>query len=276
MARVLKINHVELILPENDVPTPEAVDRILGKDDTFTDVAIVHCETTTGIINPVREIGSVARWHGCRYIVDAVSSFGAVPLDIAEAHIDYLVSSASECIESVPGFSFVIARRSSLDVSRGLARSLSLDLFAQWEGLERDGQFRYTPPTHALLAFHRALKELEAEGGVAVRFARYRSNYQTCLRGMEALGFTPYLGAENRGYIITSFRYPEHPNFDFDQFYESLNDKGFVICPGELGAVDCFCIGHAGRIDPTDVNNLLAAVKATLTEMGISLQTEER
>ncbi|MGC1376126.1 MAG: 2-aminoethylphosphonate--pyruvate transaminase [Anaerolineales bacterium] len=275
MATVLKINHVELTIPENDIPTPEALDRILNKDDTFTDVAIVHCETTTGIINPVTEIGSVVEWHGCRYIVDAMSSFGAVPLDVAEAHIDYLISSANKCIEGVPGFSFVIARRSNLEASKGLARSLSLDLFAQWEGLEKDGQFRYTPPTHALLAFHRALKELEAEGGVAVRAARYRANYQTCLRGMEDLGFVPYLGAENRGYIITSFLYPEHPNFDFQQFYELLNNRGFVIYPGKLSTANCFRIGHVGRIEPSDVNSLLAAVKAALIEMGVSLQTQE-
>ena len=172
----------------------------------------------------------------------------------------------------MPGFSFVVARRASLESARGYARSLSLDLFAQWEGLENGGQFRFTPPTHAILAYAQALQELEQEGGIAARAARYCANYEACLAGMQALGFEAYLGPENRGHIITAFRYPDHPNFRFHRFYELLNEKGYVIYPGKLSKVDCFRIGHVGRIDVGDVRGLLAAVRETMAEMGITLR----
>ena len=141
--------------------------------------AVVHCETTSGIINPIQEIGEVVHRHGGTYFVDSMSAFGAVPVDFAACHIDFLVSSANKCIEGVPGFAFAICRREALLATEGLARTVSLDLFAQWKGLERNGQFRFTPPTHALLAFDQALNELEAEGGVAGRGRRYRENHET-------------------------------------------------------------------------------------------------
>jgi 2-aminoethylphosphonate-pyruvate transaminase len=271
IAAMLKIAHTVLSFPEDQTPTAAAVESALAADPNITDVAVIHCETTTGIINPVQEIGEVVKKYDCCYIVDAMSSFGAVPLEIEAANIDFLVSSANKCIEGVPGFSFVIARRLTLAASRGYARSVSLDLFAQWEGLETNGQFRFTPPTHALLAFHQALLELEVEGGVAGRGARYKSNYETCLAGMQALGFKTYLEPQNRGYIITSFLYPALERFEFTRFYELLNEKGFVIYPGKLSKVDCFRIGHVGRINPDDVRGLLQAVRETLDEMEISL-----
>ena len=180
----------------------------------ITHVAMVHCETTTGILNPIREIGAVVRQFNRFYFVDAMSSFGAVPLNLAECSIDYLVSSANKCMEGVPGFAFVLARREALLATKGFARSLSLDLLAQWKGLERDGQFRFTPPTHALLAFHQALLELEQEGGVEARAARYRENYRTLVDGMRALGFEEYL--EPRPGRVTSSppsAIPDDPNF---------------------------------------------------------------
>jgi len=271
IASLLKIDHVVLTAPENDVHGLMSVRAALDADASISDVAVVHCETTTGILNPIVEIGAIVKQHGRRYIVDAMSSFGAVPLDVTRANIDFLVSSANKCIEGVPGFSFVIARRACLEAARGLARSFSLDLFAQWDGLESNGQFRFTPPTHALLAYYQALAELEEEGGVAGRAARYCANYETCLAGMEALGFKPYLAAENRGYIITSFLYPDHAAFEFHKFYELLNEKGYVIYPGKLSKVDCFRIGHVGRIDPGDVRGLLAAVRETMAEMGLPI-----
>ena len=153
----------------------------------------------------------------------------------------------------------------------GNARSLSLDLLSQWKGLEQNGQFRFTPPTHALLAFRQALLELEAEGGVAGRAARYRANYEALIAGMQAIGFQEYLESEDRGYIITSFRYPPHPNFDFDEFYKRLNDRGYVIYPGKVSQADCFRIGSIGRIFESDVNDLLAALREVVPEMGIEL-----
>jgi len=257
--------------PEDCVPEPEVIEQCLTRNPDVSHVAVVHCETTTGIINPIAEIGAAVHKAGRVYFVDAMSSFGAVPMDVAACHADYVVSSANKCIEGVPGFSFVIAKHDTLMATEGHARSLSLDLYDQWKGLERNGQFRFTPPTHALLAFREALAELEQEGGVAGRAARYRANYAVLIEGMRAMGFTEYLVPELQGYIITSFRYPEHPNFDFEEFYSRLNRKDIVIYPGKVSGADCFRIGSIGRIFEPDMRALLAAIRETLHEMNIQL-----
>jgi len=269
IASVLGIGTAQLRYPEDSQPDLQEIEATLAADESLSHVAVVHCETTTGILNPVEEIGRLVKNAGRRYFVDAMSSFGAVPLDLAGCGIDYLVSSANKCIEGVPGFGFILARREALLETEGYARSLSLDLLAQWRGLEANGQFRFTPPTHTLLAFHQALVELEAEGGVEGRAARYRANYEALVTGMRELGFEEYLPPEEQSYIITSFRYPTHPRFDFDEFYRRLNEKEYVIYPGKVSDADCFRIGSIGRISVADVRGLLAAIRETLTEMGL-------
>jgi 2-aminoethylphosphonate-pyruvate transaminase len=272
IAQIAKIHNIQtttLEFPENRVPDLVQIEKALETDAAITNVAVIHCETTTGLMNPVQDIGRIVQGFSRRLFVDAMSSFGAVPVDLAEWGIDYLVSSANKCIEGVPGFGFALVRRDALMQTEGNARSLSLDLLSQWKGLEQNGQFRFTPPTHALLAFRQALLELEAEGGVAGRAARYRANYETLIAGMRAMGFQEYLEREDQGYIITSFRYPPHPNFDFDEFYKRLNDRGYVIYPGKVSQADCFRIGTIGRIFESDVNDLLAALREVVAEMGI-------
>ena len=269
IAKVLKIPTVALNTSEDSQPDLRQIETTLAADPSITHVAVVHCETTSGILNPVEAIGAIVKQAGRRYFVDAMSSFGAVPLNLAECAVDYMVTSSNKCIEGVPGFGIILAKRTTLVQTEGYARSLSLNLLAQWQGLEKDGQFRFTPPTHALLAFHQALLELEEEGGVEARAARYRANHETLIAGMRALGFEEYLKPEDQSYIITSFRYPQHPNFSFEQFYKSLNEKGYVIYPGKVGSADCFRIGSIGRIFPSDVRDLLAAIRKTKTEMGI-------
>lgn len=271
IAQTLRIETVPLEFSENKKPVLADIEQQLTVDPNITGVAVVHCETTTGIMNPVEEIGALVQKYQKQFFVDAMSSFGAVPLDIAAAGIDFLVSSSNKCIEGVPGFSFVLARREALLATDGWARSVSLDLLAQWRGLETSGQFRFTPPTHALLAFGQALDELDAEGGVSGRAARYRANYEALIAGMGALGFEEYLSPEDRGYIITTFRYPQHPNFSFAEFYRRLNEKNYVIYPGKLTHAECFRIGNIGRIFQSDVQDLLAAIRTTLTEMNIAL-----
>ena len=271
IAKTLGVETVTLRYAEDTPPNPVDVDRILAGDPHVTNVAIVHCETTTGIVNPIEEIGHVVKKHEKTYFVDSMSAFGAVPIDFEVCGVDYLVSSANKCIEGVPGFSFVVGRRDCLLATEGFARSLSFDLLAQWKELERSGQFRFTPPTHAILAFERALRELADEGGVEGRAARYRANYDCLVRGMEEIGFEEYLPRELQGYIITAFRYPKHPNFDFESFYSRLNDKGFVIYPGKLAVAECFRIGTIGRLYDTDVTALLGAIRETLSEMKVEL-----
>jgi 2-aminoethylphosphonate-pyruvate transaminase len=271
IANVQHIQHKALSFAENVQPDPEALRQALDEDPDISYVAVVHSETTTGIINPIEIYGPIVKSHGCIFIVDAMSSFAAYPIDLKACGIDFLVSSANKCIEGVPGFSFVLARKETLLATRGFARTLSLDLLAQWEGLESDGQFRFTPPTHVVLAFHQALLELEQEGGIPARVERYRQNYEATLAAMLAFGFEPYVERTKRGYIITSFYYPDHANFDFKTFYQKLSDKGSIIYPGKLTHANCFRIGHIGRLTLSDVDALIAAISETLREMNISL-----
>ena len=271
IAQTLKIPVTKLSCPEDQRPDKERLGQALKADPFISHVAVVHSETSTGMINPVREIGEIVKHFNRIYFVDAMSSFGGMPLDLLDCRIDYLVSSANKCLEGIPGFAFVLAQREALLATAGFARSVSLDLLAQWKGLESDGQFRFTPPTHALLAFHQALRELEAEGGVEGRAARYRTNFEVLSQGMRELGFEGYLRPEDRGYIISSFRYPRHPKFDFGVFYARLSDKGFVIYPGKVSKADCFRIGCIGHIFPDDMRGLLGAIRQTLAEMGVEM-----
>ena len=269
IARCHGVPVVEVVCGEGSPVDPAAVEAAVREHPELTHLAVVHCETTSGVLNPVEEVGAIARAHGLTYFVDSMSAFGAVPIDLEACHVDFLVSSANKCIEGVPGFGFALCRRAALDACEGRARSLSLDLYAQWAGLEKDGQFRFTPPTHALLAFHRALQELEGEGGVSGRQARYQANHARILEGIKALGLSAYVPEEDQCWIITSVRYPESEAFSFEELYSRLNERGFVIYPGKVTDADCFRIGNIGRLFESDMDGLLAALGEVLGEMGV-------
>jgi 2-aminoethylphosphonate-pyruvate transaminase len=272
MAKIAAIHGIltsQLEYPENVWPVPADIDQILYKEPDITHVAMVHCETTTGIFNDINAIGEVVKMHHKEFIVDAMSSFGAVPVDFEKAGISYLISSSNKCIEGVPGFSIVIGRRESLEQCRNQARTLSLDLYSQWKGLENDGQFRFTPPVQSLMAFHQALIELHEEGGVDRRALRYLQNYRMLLSGMRKLGFHEYLPEELQGYIITTFLKPLDPAFDFERFYQKLNQRGFVIYPGKLTKADAFRIGNIGQLYPEDMHDLVHAIAGVLDELGV-------
>jgi len=271
IGRVHDLDTVEVRIPEDRRVEPADVAARLAADARVSHVAVVHCETSTGLMNPVEEIGAAVRSAGRTCVVDSMSAFGGVPLDVPSAGIDFLVSSSNKCIEGVPGFAFVIARRTALEACAGRARTLALDLHDQWKGLEATGQFRFTPPTHAILAFDRALAELAEEGGVEGRARRYLENHAVLIAGMRALGFEAFLPDLVQGPIITSFRYPDHPRFSFDALYRGLSDRGFVIYPGKLTDAACFRIGNIGRIDANSMRRLLEAVEATLAEMGVRM-----
>jgi 2-aminoethylphosphonate-pyruvate transaminase len=271
IAKRLGIETAAIEARENEALDKGRLDETLRSDPSITHVALVHCETTSGILNPVEAIGGIVAASGRTYIVDAMSSFGGVALDVRAARIDYLISSSNKCVEGVPGFSFVIANRANLLATRGSARSVSLDLLDQWESMEKSGQFRFTPPTHTLLAFHQALRELAAEGGIPARTRRYQENHATLVAGMRALGFVEYVDPSLQGWIITSFLYPTDPNFNFEGFYEHLSRKGMVIYPGKLTEADCFRIGNIGQISPDDVTALLGAISTVTQEMDVSL-----
>ena len=268
IARRHGIEVTELVFTENQLPDLAEIEQALQQDSSISMVSVVHCETTSGIINPIEEIGQIVKNHSATYFVDSMSAFGAVPFDFKACDIDFLVSSANKCIEGVPGFAFAICKRESLLATDGWARTVSLDLLAQWQGLEKNGQFRFTPPTHTILAFDQALFELADEGGVAGRHRRYQENHDVLLRGMEEMGFVEYVARDLQGPIITSFHFPTSDRFTFDEFYQRLSAKGQVIYPGKVSDADCFRIGNIGRLFASDVQVLLAAVRQTMQEMG--------
>ncbi|SHO55027.1 2-aminoethylphosphonate--pyruvate transaminase [Vibrio quintilis] len=240
---------------------PQAVADLLGRDKSITHVAMVHCETTTGMLNPLEAVCQVVKQSGRVMIVDAMSSFGGIPLDTGALGIDFLISSANKCIQGVPGFGFIIARQHRLEQCRRQARSLSLDLYDQWQCMEQHhGKWRFTSPTHTVRAFQQALKELEAEGGIAARHQRYTENQRRLVTGMQALGFRTLLPQQWHSPIITSFLSPSAPAYQFRAFYQQLKQRGFVIYPGKVSDADCFRIGNIGEIYPQDIDRLLMAV----------------
>ena len=271
MAEIHRINHHVLRFEENELVDPAKTDEFLKSHPEVTHVACVHSETTTGLFNPIHEVGGVCSRHGKVFIVDAMSSFGGVSMDIKADHIHYLVSSANKCVEGVPGFAFALCRRSELEKCKGQARTLVLDLYEQWSGLQKSGQFRFTPPTHSLVAYRQAIAELEQEGGIPAREARYRENKRVLDEGMEKLGFKAYLDPKIQGHIISSFLYPADPKFDFERFYRKLSDRGFIIYPGKLSKTNAFRIGNIGQIFPDDVRGLLGAIAEVIREEGITL-----
>ena len=254
-----------------DVPvSAEDLARALGEDASVTHVAVVHCETTSGILNPVEAVAEVSAAHGRALIIDAMSAFGALPLDARRLRCEAVVASSNKCLEGVAGMGFVIVRRESLQRAKGNSASLSLDLEDQWRGLDRNGQWRFTPPTHVLAALDQALDEHVAEGGVAGRGARYRRNHQILVDGMAAMGFETLLSRELQAPIIVTFRMPADPAFVFEAFYDRLREKGFVIYPGKLTLAPSFRIGCIGRLGEAEMLGAVAAVGETMAEMGVT------
>ena len=253
-----------------DVPNdPAALDSALAADGGVTHVAVIHCETTSGMLNPLAEVATVTARHGRSLIIDAMSAFGAIPLDAREIPFDALVASSNKCLEGVPGMGFAIIREQALAKAAGNAHSLSLDLHHQWTAMEANGQWRFTPPTHVIAAFDQALTEHAAEGGVAGRGARYRRNREVLVEGMRALGFATMLPDRLQAPIIVTFHTPADPNFDFETFYDHLRARGYAIYPGKLTVADSFRIGCIGRIDEDDIRGALAAIEEALGEMGV-------
>lgn len=265
IATCLKIPVSLIDSGETAVPDVQALETILHQNSGITHVAMVHCETTTGMLNPIAEVGKVVKNHGKVFIVDAMSSFAGIEMDVAALNIDFLVSSANKCIQGVPGFGFVIAKRSSILAIKGFARSLSLDLYSQWKCMEdHNGKWRFTSPTHVVRAFSQALNELHEEGGITKRAERYKHNQQILVKGMRNLGFTTLLEEQYQSSIITSFYSPDHPKYSFKEFYSQLKTRGFVIYPGKVSHADCFRIGNIGDVYETDMENLLTAIAKSM------------
>lgn len=271
-AQMLRVmGRAVVVLDKGDYLPPRGAEvaAILAQDPAITHVVAIHCETSSGILNPLPEIAAAVAAAGRRLLIDSMSAFGAVPVLPAEIAFDALVSSANKCIEGVPGFGFVLARRAALAGATGNAHALCLDIAAQSAEFERSGQWRFTPPTHAVAAFLQALREHEAEGGVAARGARYAANRDRLVAGMRQMGFETLLSDAWLSPVITTFFCPADPAFVFADFYDRMKAKGFILYPGKLTQVDSFRIGTIGRLDTGVIDAVLAAVRDTLAEIGV-------
>jgi len=271
-AQILQyIGREHVVLDKGDYLPPRGAEvaEILAGDPAITHVVAVHCETSSGILNPIAEIGEAVEAAGCKLLIDAMSSFGAITLEPANVRFEALVSSANKCIEGVPGFGFILARKSVLEAAKGNAHSLSLDAHAQWAAMNKTGQWRFTPPTHAVAAFIEALRAHEAEGGVAGRGARYAQNRDRVVAGMRGLGFETLLADRWLSPIIVTFFCPADPAFSFQAFYDLMKARGFIIYPGKLTEVDSFRIGCIGQMDEAVMDKVVKAAQEALSDMGV-------
>ncbi len=276
-ARLLKIlgylgrATVELPIPEDQPASPQDIEAALVADPGITHVAQVHCETGTGILNPLPEIAAVVARQGRRLIVDAMSTLAAIGIDARSTPFDALIAASGKCLEGVPGMGFVIARRTALEQSAGNCHSLAMDLYDQWVYMQRTTQWRFTPPTHVVVALHSALEQYREEGGLAARSIRYANNCRALIDGMGRLGLKPFLRSEVQAPIIVTFHAPTDANYNFKSCYEHVRDKGFILYPGKLTQVETFRIGCIGALDTNDMRKVVDAVAATFKEMGIAV-----
>lgn len=259
------------ILPfaEDAAVSPQALAAALEGDQSITHVVLIHCETGTGVLNPLAEIAAVCEQHGKGLIVDAMSSFAALPIDARGLRFDALVAASGKCLEGVPGMGFVFIRKAVLDGCAGNSQSLAMDLHDQHAYMERTGQWRFTPPTHVLVALSEALDQFVEEGGQVARLARYRDNCKTLIDGLRALGLKPFLKPELQAPIIVTVHAPAHPAYDFKKFYAAAKAQGFVLYPGKLTEVETFRVGCIGAIGRNEMKQAVAATGAALAELGI-------
>jgi 2-aminoethylphosphonate-pyruvate transaminase len=261
---------VSTFVTAEDVPTtPADVERLLAADASVTHVGLIHCETSTGILNPLKGIADVVAKHGKRLIVDAMSSFGALPIDAREVSFDAVIAASGKCIEGPPGMGFVIARRSALEAAAGNSTSLALDLHDQWVYMDKTTQWRYTPPTHVVVAFDAALDQFIAAGGQPGRLARYASNCDALVKGMAALGFQPFLDPAIQAPIIVTFHAPVDPGYEFKAFYAAVRERGFILYPGKLTQVETFRVGCIGAIGPEEMQQAVHAIADALADLGV-------
>lgn len=256
IARCSGLTHQVYTYNYDEVPDDQSIDALLAADPSITHVSMVHCETTSGILNDIASIAKVVKAARRTFIVDAMSSFGGIDIPVADLGIDFIISSANKCIQGVPGFSYIICRKDKLEECQGKSKSLSLDLYAQWKGMEKEGKWRFTSPTHVVLAFAKALEELEAEGGIPARENRYTQNNRLLIEKMNQLGFKTYIDSTHQSPIITSFYFPENHDFSFEEMYAYIKDRGYAIYPGKVTDADTFRIGNIGEIYTEDIEKL--------------------
>ncbi len=254
---------------DDEAVSPTALRDELTADSSITHVVLIHCETGAGVLNPMQAVADVCAEFNTGLIVDAMSSFAALEIDARKTRFDALIAASGKCLEGVPGMGFVFIRKEVLDKCSGQSQSLAMDLYDQQAYMEKTGQWRFTPPTHVVVALAEAIAQFEEEGGQPARLARYTSNYLTLIEGMAGLGFKPFLDPAIQAPIIVTFHAPAHPNYDFKRFYDAAKSRGFILYPGKLTQVETFRVGCIGAIGPVEMEQAVHAVALALRDLGI-------
>jgi 2-aminoethylphosphonate-pyruvate transaminase len=267
ICRVLGRRLTTLDYAENAQVAPGDIERALSADPSITHVALVHCETSTGILNPLHEIAQVVARHGRGLIVDAMSSFGALEIDARRTPFDAVVAASGKCLEGPPGMGFIIVRRPVLERCEGNSHSLAMDLYDQWVYMQKTTQWRFTPPTHVVAAFDAAIAQYLEEGGLPARHARYARNCETLIEGMARLGLRSFLPAAIQAPIIVTFYAPDNPRYAFKSFYDAVKARGYILYPGKLTSVETFRVGCMGQLGERGISGAVEAVGEVLAEM---------
>ena len=263
---------IEYEVAEHEPHDIKKLEDIIDANSQLTHVFAVYCETTSGILNPIEDIASLVEKKNLSLFIDAMSAFGALPLSSINVTFDAVAASSNKCLEGVPGVGFILMKNQVIENAKGNCHSLSLDLYDQWIAMEKNKQWRFTPPTHVLAAFNQAITEHEREGGVAGRHERYKNNCKIICDGMKEIGFEQLLPDELQAPIIITFKQPNDPNFNFQQFYNALSDKDFLIYPGKLTVADTFRIGCIGNLNQQDMTDTITAVKEVVSELNINVK----
>ena len=271
MCSYLNRNCIDYEVAEHEQHSLIQIEKIIDKNKDLTHVFVVYCETTSGILNPIQDIADIVKRKNLSLFIDAMSAFGGLPLSCKETKFDAVAASSNKCLEGVPGVGFILVKNEVIKNAKGNCHSLSLDLFDQWQAMEKNKQWRFTPPTHVLAAFHQAIKEHQKEGGIVGRLKRYSNNCKIICDGMKEIGFKQLLSDDLQAPIIITFLQPQNANFKFDQFYDALSKKGFLIYPGKLTVADTFRIGCIGNLTSNDMYNVLQAIKETTKELNIQI-----
>ncbi len=271
IARACSIPCVEMELESTAIPSAEKVGALLQEEPHVAVVAMVHHETTTGLLNPVQEVGEVVRRAGRRFVVDAISSFGGIPFTMEEMHMDFCISSSNKCLQGMAGLSFVVAGREALEETATFApRSYYLHLYGQYSHFVDRGEMRFTPPVQTVYALRQALDEFRSEGAEG-RYARYTENWRTLRRGVEERGFRFLLEESEEARLLMTLLEPDHPRFSFETLHDLLYERGFTIYPGKLDRTRTFRLAVLGDLRKEDILAFLLALDEALREMGVVL-----
>jgi len=262
MLDIARRYHIPSLEYQVDYDQPIAITEIellLIQNNNIGAVAMVHHETSSGILSSLRPIGELCHKYGCEFIVDAMSSFAGVDIDVEREHIDYIISSANKCLQGMPGLAFVIAKKSALMQSKGRARSFYFDLHQQFYALETQREMPFTPPVQIIYALRQALNEFLAET-LSGRIERYQRNYELLIKGFAKLGFTCLTPEDRASHLLAIIRFPGDQSYNFDEFHDYLFAAGFTIYPKKLSIPNTFRVACLGAIEPQDILRFFQSV----------------